>query len=223
MNPSRSRIRSAAEWMAVAAGLGASAYAAYVGVAWSRYGRVSSPSPDEVDPLLDRFMPAYEVVDRHRIRIAAPAPVTLAAGRDLDLFRQPLVRAIFKGRELLLGAAPDDRARPLGLLAAVQSLGWVVLDEIPDREIIVGGATRPWEPNPTFRSIPAEQFATFQDPATSRSCGPCVLTPSAHIPRSFVRKRARSRLMPPRAHCSADIGRVCRRASSSFAGRPSRP
>jgi hypothetical protein len=164
MNPSRSRIRSAAKWLAVAAGLAASAYAAYAGVAWSRYGRVSPPSPEEEDPLLDRFLPAYEVVERHRIRIAAPAAVTLAAAGDLDLFRQPLVRTIFKGRELLLGTAPDDRPRPRGLLASVQSLGWVVLDEVPDREIIVGGATRPWEPNPTFRSIPADQFATFQDP-----------------------------------------------------------
>jgi hypothetical protein len=150
--------------MAVAAALAASAYAAYVGVAWSRYGRVSPPSPEDADPLLDRFMPAYEVVERHHIRIAAPAAVTLAAARNLALFQQPLVHPIFKGRELLLGAAPDDRPRPRGLLASVQSLGWVVLDDAPDREIIIGGATRPWEPNPTFRSISADQFATFHDP-----------------------------------------------------------
>jgi hypothetical protein len=164
MNPSRAHIRSAAQWLAVAAGLAASTYAAYAGVAWSRYGRVLPPGPEEEDPLLDRFMPDYEVVERHRIRIAAPAGVTLAAARDLDLFGQPLVRAIFKGRELLLGAASDDGSRPRGLLASVQSLGWVVLDEVPDREIVVGGATRPWEPNPTFRSIPADEFAMFGDP-----------------------------------------------------------
>jgi hypothetical protein len=163
MNPSRSHIRSAAQWLAVAAGLAAGAYAAYAGVAWWRYGRASPPTPEEGDPVLDRFMPAYEVVERHSIRIAAPAAVILAAARDFDLFHQPLVRVLFKGRELLLGATPDNRSQRRGLLASVQSLGWVVLDEVPDREIIVGCATRPWEPNPTFRSIPADQFATFQD------------------------------------------------------------
>jgi hypothetical protein len=50
---------------------------------------------------------------------ALEAAVTVAAAPDLHLFHQPLVRAIFKGRELLFGAAPDDRPRPRGLLASV--------------------------------------------------------------------------------------------------------
>ena len=76
---------------------------------------------------VDRFMPAYDVVERHAVRVHAPAEVTLEAACAADLFDAPLVRALFKVVQLLLGAAPDERRRPHGLLAQVQSLGWMVL------------------------------------------------------------------------------------------------
>ena len=157
-------IRSAATRFAVAIGAVAGAYATYVATTWSRYGRSRRQRRQDHDPLLDRFMPVYEIAERHHIRIAAPPAITLAAARDLDLFQRPLVRAIFKARELLLGAAGDDRPRPRGMLAEAQSLGWVVLEEDPDREIVVGAVTRPWEANVTFRPIPATEFAAFQEP-----------------------------------------------------------
>jgi hypothetical protein len=82
----------------------------------------------------------------------------------VDLVGSPSIRAIFKAREVILGATAESRPRPRGLLAQVQSLGWVVLAEYPDRETVVGAVTRPWEPNVTFRGIPAEQFAGFNEP-----------------------------------------------------------
>lgn len=150
----------------VAAGIGfaAGAYAAYAAVTWARYGRPRRPAEGEEDDLLDRFMPVYDVVERHHIGVNAPAAVTLSAAREFDFFDSPIARAIFRGRELILGAAPDDRPRPRGLLAAMQSLGWVVLDEVPDRELVVGAVTRPWEPNVTFRSVPPADFAAFSEP-----------------------------------------------------------
>src|SRR5438128_1971380 len=103
-----SGIRSALRGLEAGIGLAAGAYAAYVGVTWYRYGHMPHPvSLEEQDELLDRFMPAYEVVERHQVRVAAPAAVTLAAARDMDLFQSPVVRAIFRGRELILCATPD--------------------------------------------------------------------------------------------------------------------
>ena len=70
----KAQLQSAARWLAAGVGLADGAYATYVGVAWYRYGHVPNPaSPEEQDELLDRFMPAYEVVERHHVRIAAPA------------------------------------------------------------------------------------------------------------------------------------------------------
>jgi hypothetical protein len=160
----RSASRSIFKVAAAGAGLAMGAYAAYVAVTWSRYGSASPALDDDADALLDRFMPTYEVAERHHVWVSAPAEITLAAARDQDLFRLPLVRAIFRGRELILRSTPDRQVRPRGLLAEVQSLGWGVLAEIPGREIVVGAVTKPWEANVTFRALPPAQFAPFSEP-----------------------------------------------------------
>ena len=67
-------------------------------------------------------------------------------------------------REILLGAAPDDRPRPAGLVAEMQALGWGVLADVPGREVVVGAVTRPWEANVVFRALPPDQFAAFSEP-----------------------------------------------------------
>ena len=162
MNP-KSYLRASARWLAAGVGMTAAAYGAYVGMTWYRYGDAAAPSPEEQDPLLDRFMPSYDVAERHHVRIAAPATVTLAAAQEMELLHSPSVRVIIKGRELILGAKPDNRRRPRGLLAEVQSLGWGVLAEVPGREIVVGGVTKPWEANPTFRALPPDQFLGFSE------------------------------------------------------------
>jgi len=150
--------------LAAAVGLVAGAYAAYAATAWCRYGHAKHPARrDEQDALLDRFMPTYDVVGRHHIRVAAPAAITFAAACEMDLLQSPVVRALIKTRELILGATPDTRRRPTGLLAEVHALGWGVLAEIPDREIVVGAVTQPWKANVVFRALPPDEFSAFQE------------------------------------------------------------
>jgi hypothetical protein len=158
-------------WMSTASrivftamGLAAAAYAATAALTWARYGSPSTPADDGADPLLDEFMPAYEVVERHQVRVAAPAQTTLEAASEQDLLRSPVVRAVIKTRELVLGGEPDDRLGAKGLLATVRSLGWGVLREIPGREIVVGAVTKPWEADVVFRAVPPEDFAAFDEP-----------------------------------------------------------
>lgn len=156
--------RLATALSATGVGLAVGGYGAYAAVAWYRYGRLSRADHAERDDLLDRFMPAYEVVERHRIRIAAPAAVTLAAACEQDLLQLPLVRPIFRARELVMRATPDDRPQPRGLLAATQAVGWGILAEVENREVVVGAVTKPWEANVTFRALPPDAFATFSEP-----------------------------------------------------------
>jgi hypothetical protein len=151
-------------WTAGGLGLLAVGYATVAGTTWYRYGRVPSASPDERDPLLDQFMPAYDVSERHHVRVAAPAAMTLSAAADTDLQQSTIVRAIFRARELVLGAEPDAETRPQGLLAQMTSLGWRVLAEYPGREIVVGAVTQPWLPNVVFRGLAPEEFRAFQEP-----------------------------------------------------------
>lgn len=160
----RSILRSAFRWSAAGAGLAAAGYAAYVGMTWAGYGHPSRPGADERDELLDRFMPVYDVVDRYHVAVAAPAAQALAVAGGIDLSDIAIVRAVFRGRELILGAGPDTRPRARGLLADMRALGWVVLAEKPGCEIVVGAVTQPWEANVTFRSVSAERFAAFNEP-----------------------------------------------------------
>ena len=157
-------VRSAALWLGAGIGIAAAVYGAYACLTWYRYGHAASPRPEERDPLLDRFMPAYDVAERHNVRVAAPAALTFAAAKDVDLQGSSLVRTIIKARELILRATPDHRPRPRGLLAETQALGWGVLADVPEREVVAGAVTRPWEANVTFRALPPDQFAAFNEP-----------------------------------------------------------
>jgi hypothetical protein len=160
----RQGLRRAVTWTASGGALLAAGYGSLVAIGWSRYGRPRPATPEQADDLLDRFMPAYEVVERHQIGIAAPADVVLRAAGEMTLQGPAIVRAIFRLRELVLGARPDTAARPTGLLAQVQSLGWAILAERPGREVVVGAVTQPWRPNVVFRAVPAEQFEAFDEP-----------------------------------------------------------
>ena len=151
-------------WTAGGIGVLAVGYATVAGTTWYRYGRVPPASPDERDPLLDQFIPEYEVAERHHVRVAAPTTITLSAAADMDLQQSTIVRAIFRARELVLGADPETGTRPKGLLAEMTSLGWRVLAENPGREVVVGAVTQPWLPNVVFRGLAPEEFRAFQEP-----------------------------------------------------------
>ena len=95
------------KWLAAGAGIGVAAYGAYVATTWWRYGRARPADGAARDDLLDRFMSHYDVHERHAIDVAAPADVTLSAAKDFDLESSRIVRAIFRGRELLLRSSSD--------------------------------------------------------------------------------------------------------------------
>ena len=156
--------RSAAKWLAAGVGISAASYATYVGITWLRYGKAKQAAVDDADTVLDRFMPEFEVVDRHKVAVAAPAEVTFAAAAEMELGGCPVVRAIFKGREWILRSKPDVADRPRDIVAQAKSLGWGALAEIPGREIVMGAVTKPWEANPVFRALPPGDFAAFQEP-----------------------------------------------------------
>ena len=143
-------------------GLAALSYAAYVGRAWTHYG-VPGPVTGLPDALLDRFMPSCEVAERHQIHVLAPAAITLDAAKDQDLQDVPVVKAIFRAREVVLGVKHQPHV-PQGLLHECLALGWGRLAEVEDREIVVGGVTRPWEATTIFRALPPDEFAAFNEP-----------------------------------------------------------
>jgi hypothetical protein len=161
--PANSYLRTAVRWLADAVVLLAIAYATYVCIAWLRYGRTEH-LPDE-DAELNRFIPAYDVSVRNQIRVAATADRTFAAASEMDIQQAAIVRAIFKGRALILGSkAANANAPTMGIVEQAKAWGLGVLAEKPGREIVFGTVTRPWEANPVFRAVPPAEFLQFHEP-----------------------------------------------------------
>jgi hypothetical protein len=79
--------------VAAGGGLLALPYAAYVGIAWFRYGRAEPDAGDTSrDPLVDRFIPEYEVAERHQIRYEALRMVEAEAERRARMAASPAMR-----------------------------------------------------------------------------------------------------------------------------------
>ena len=154
----------AGRWLSAGVGVAAASYAAYAATTWWRYGHGSSVSTDARDALLDQFMPAYEVAERHQVRVDAPADVTFAAAGEMHLDESPIVRAIFRARELIMRSQPVHGPEPGPFLAQMRSIGWGVLAEIPGREVVMGAVTQPWNADVVFRPLPSDQFLAFNEP-----------------------------------------------------------
>jgi hypothetical protein len=159
---------------AVAGGLALLAipYAASVAATWYRYGRTRVP-PRQTGrlegSLIDRFMPTYEVAERHEIQVDAPVEHTFAAARGMDVNRSPLVRAVFAVRTLpsrLRGAPARQSSAPL--LEETLALGWRILAETPGREVVVGAVTQPWRAEVKFRGVDPDAFAGFAEPGYAK-------------------------------------------------------
>jgi hypothetical protein len=157
---------TSARRVAAMAGRGAGVLAllalVFVALNWYRYGRVSSNG--KRDPLLDVFMPSYEVREYHEVRVAAPVELAYDALRAMDINRSRLVRGIFRARELALRGDHEANRQPRSLLEETHALGWGVLTEEPGHEIIVGAVTQPWAANVRLESLAPDEFAAFDEP-----------------------------------------------------------
>ncbi len=161
----RTRAQRTAHLVGVGAGTAALMGIAYAGAKWLRYGK--APGDEPPDPLLDRFMPVYEVREVHQTRIDAPPWVTYAVAEALDFQESTLVKAIFKGRELVMRAKPQPR-KPQSFLSEVRSLGWRMLDEEPGHHLVMGAVTQPWKADVKFRGLEPEEFAAFNEPGFAK-------------------------------------------------------
>jgi hypothetical protein len=118
----------------------------------------------ERDPWLDRFIPEFDIVERHARRVDAPPAETFAAACNVDFFDSRIIRAIVRAREIFLRSRHEAPGPRRGLLAATRAMGWGVLADDPGREIVMGAVTQPWEANVVFRALEPDAFAAFREP-----------------------------------------------------------
>ena len=159
------KIRRLLGYAAGGAGLLSLSGAAYVAQAWWRFGR--DAGPDGADPLLDRFLPSWDVRERHQVRVHASPELTYRAARRVDLERSWLARTIFRGREWLFRQRRDARVQG-PLVEQTLALGWGVLAEEPGRHLVMGAVTEPWRGDVRFRALPPGDFASFAEPGHAK-------------------------------------------------------
>jgi len=117
-----------------------------------------APSP------LERFMPVWDVRERFELEVDAPAELVLRIACEFDMQSLPLVRAVFRLRAVLMGAAASAPRRPQGILAETQSLGWGTLAHEQGRWIACGARCQPWLADVRFCAIPPGDFAGYAEP-----------------------------------------------------------
>ncbi len=109
-------------------------------------------------------MPVWDVRERFELEVDAPPELVLRAATEFDMQSLPLVKAVFRLREVLMGAAPAAPRQPQGILAETRSLGWGLLAEEPGRWVACGAHCQPWQADVHFCAIAPEAFAAFAEP-----------------------------------------------------------
>lgn len=121
--------------------------------------------------LLDRYLPDFDVRDRHEGVVEAGRERAYAALRGLDLERSRVVRCLFFVRTLperIAGRGRERGGRPRSFLDSALEQGWRILEEEPGRQLVMGAVTRPWEPVVRFRGLAPDEFTAFDEPGFAK-------------------------------------------------------
>lgn len=123
--------------------------------------------------LIDRFMPSYDVVERHERVVNASPERVYRALREVDLSRSVLVAGLFAVR--WLPHVLTGKARPVRSLTLEDFLrgGFVVLGEEPGVQIVLGVVAKFWQLDSGIRALNAEEFVGFCAPGFAKATWSC--------------------------------------------------
>jgi hypothetical protein len=116
--------------------------------------------------LIDEIMPNYHRREVHRRSSGAASPPALwEAIHELSPEEMKLMRALMSVRTL--GRRREDSAGTV--LRGFRGMGFRVIAEDPDRELVVAGIGRFWELSGGLRKVESrEQFTAFAEPGYAK-------------------------------------------------------
>jgi len=145
---------------------GAVVYGFYIVITWSEFG--ADRGTRDLDPVLDQFLPEWDVAERHATQVHAPFELTYLAFRAVDFEDSPIIRLIFRLRQLFMRGAAREYKGPRTMRDRAVAMGWGVIMEIPGHTLVLGAVTQPWVAIPVFRALPPEEFAAFNQPGYAK-------------------------------------------------------
>jgi hypothetical protein len=141
-------------------------YLIHIAITWWEYGMHLGNA--SMDPLLDRFLPDWEVAERHETQVYAPLDLTYLAFRSVDFEESPVIRLIFHLRQFIMRGKSAEYRGPRTVLDRALAMGWGILEDVPGRTLVLGAVTRPWQAAPVFRPLPPEEFVAFNEPGYAK-------------------------------------------------------
>jgi hypothetical protein len=123
--------------------------------------------------LADELLPAYDVVMRHAIDVAAPPVVVWEALHRADFARAWYVRALL----VLRGLRRPAHRNPLTLARLIDG-GFIPLDERAGRELALGLVGRFWLPSGGRVKLSADEFRRFARPGHAKAVWTFTVAPS---------------------------------------------
>jgi hypothetical protein len=119
--------------------------------------------------LIDDFMPAFDVSERHHTLVLAPSERAYEAARRVDLARSRAIRGLFAARGLpVLRRWKRIPGRRL-TLEDLLTRGFVWLGEDPGREFVLGVVGTFWRPTGGVRRVEPDEFAGFEEPGQAKA------------------------------------------------------
>jgi len=143
-------------------------------------GQGGSGARADSDPLMDQFLPRYDLDVVHAETFDASPAECYAAALELDLLETPVVRVALGMRGLPRRVRAHFRARRNGTaleespqtfrLRDMVGLGWILLSETPGVETVLGQVSRPWKAvaDPVDPPTTPEQFISFDAPGFAK-------------------------------------------------------
>jgi hypothetical protein len=119
--------------------------------------------------LIDSYLSSYDVIEHHETVVNAPSERAFEAVRDLDLARSPVIVALFAMRGLPLLARGRIRFSRRLTIDTLLQWGFVLLEEAPGSEIVLGIIGKFWRPDGGLRRIEGSEFAGFADPGYAKA------------------------------------------------------
>jgi hypothetical protein len=102
--------------------------------------------------LIDEFLPKYDFVETHDIKIRAAAENVYQALWEMDVCESWIARWLF-----FLRGLPSDKMT----LKDLKRVKFEILDKIINRELVIGLAGKFWSINGSLQKVTAENFRQF--------------------------------------------------------------
>lgn len=123
---------------------------------------------------LDSYLPQYHFVEKHNLTVNSTPEKVFEAFWQLDMAESKIIKTLLKMRGayclLFTGKSYTQSSLGLSIKDMIDKLGFILLEKVKNKEIIMGFVGRFWQPSGGIaKNIKAEDFTSFEKPGYCKS------------------------------------------------------